>query len=269
MTAYICICSAEYLNHYKILYNSLLKHASTYDTQILYHIGNVQESFDQKVDITDWFNAAQYPDTLTKICSLRARVVLDAFDRGHNKVVFLGAKVEFFADSTGIDRLLNFYDAVGTPHITSPLPEDGLFPSNASVSFTGHLSTDVVAFKDTPAVRKFLKWQDEIMSQKCATTHQTYLDQSWLNFLPFFVPNTHILRNHGWNVAYWNMHQRNLLHIDGNWVVTGEEGQELPLVCFQYSGLEKGNEELISRHQNRWIAQGKILDFLKDYTSKL
>jgi hypothetical protein len=262
--AAICICSKEYLAHYRILFQSLAYHAGTDVKQILYHIGPVSEPFEEKVDITEWYDAAPYEDTLTKICSLRARAVLHAFDLGYSGVLFLGAKVEFFAHPEDLVWNLDEYNAICTPHILEPLPEDGKFPSNASVCWTGHLSTDVVSFYNSKPVREFLKWQDEIMKTKCATSQHTYLDQSWLNFLPFFVPNVQILRDERYNVAYWNRTQRNLHLKKGVWQVSNGK-----MVCFQYSGLEKGHEEQISRHQNREIATGDFLDFLKDYTRRL
>lgn len=264
-TSFVCIASAQYINHYKILFDSVKKYSSNIH-QLLYHIGDVQEPFDQKINITNWFNEAKYPDTLTKICSLRARVVLDAFEKGYDKVVFLGAKVEFFSNPNTIVDLLDKHNAVVTPHILQPLPEDGKMPSNASVSFTGHISTDLVAFKNTFQVKEFLKWQDSIMLTQCRTTPQTYLDQSWLNFLPYFVDGVYILKDLGYNVAYWCFDQRGLYLTDNDgWRM--KDGS--PLVAFQYSGLVKGKEHLISSHQNRNQATGDFLTFLKEYTSKL
>lgn len=250
---FICICSESYLNYYRELYKSLKVHSPN-SKQILYFIGNnVPLEFDEVVDITEWDKNTIYNDQRISICSLRARVVLDAFEKGHEKVVFCGAKIKFFQTPYQFDLFLQHYNAVVTPHITKPLPEDGKFPSNASVSFTGHISTDLVAFKKSNDTIKFLKWQDEIMKTKCETTPQTYLDQSWLNFLPFFIHNVYILRDERYNCAYWNIAQRDLNDI----------------VCFQFSGLDLEHPELISKYQNREVAEGKFLEFLKDYCERV
>lgn len=255
MTAFVCICSEEYLGYYKVLYESLKKFQMPY--QILYYIGNERgdlNGFDRVVNINHWYDECNKSYTkLERICSLRARAVLDAFEMGYDKIVFLGAKVQFFSYPGEMIELLNDYKAVVTPHILEPLPEDGKFPSNATVSFTGHISTDVVAFKKDPEIIKFLQWQDEIMKTKCKTTQHTYLDQSWLNFLPFFVDNVKILRDPAYNVAYWNYKQRDLKN----------------MVCFQYSGLDLNNPENISTHQNRYKTEGDFLEFLKDYARKV
>lgn len=275
MTAFIAICTEEYINYYKQLYKSVQKW-SPKSRQILYYIGarsidEVKEEFDQVVDLSQQFtNCNSKYNTLERICSLRAQVVLDAFKRGYDNVIFCGAKIEFYSSPWLIEALLNDHNAVVTPHITQPLPEDGLFPSNASVSFTGHISTDLVAFKNTPEIVTFLKWQDEIMKNNCKTTNNTYLDQSWLNFLPFFVENVKILLHPGYNAAYWNWHQREFIRWNNKWVFDTNKGWvDRELVCFQFSGLDLNNPESISTHQNRYKAEGDFLEFLKDYARRV
>lgn len=292
---YIAICTEEYLPYYRELYKSIKEHSPN-SRQILYYIGDKHESalnefhggkkpwIDDVLCINGWYeNCDKSYNKLERICSLRARVVLNAFDMyERDKVIFCGAKIKFFNQPRELQRLLHDgYDAVVTPHITGPLPEDGKSPSNASVSFTGHISTDLVGFRKCPEIVKFLTWQDEIMKTKVKTTNQTYLDQSWLNFLPFFVENVKILRDYSYNVAYWNYRQRRLQKLEGNWY-TGKViehkinpyGEEIHsmldrLVCFQYSGLDLNNPADISTHQNRYTAEGDFLEFLKDYARKV
>lgn len=273
-TAFICIASEEYIKYYNELFESVLKHSPGHN-QILYYIGdNTPQQYDQVVNINKWYDECNPSYTkLERICSLRARVVLDAFSVGFDNVVFLGAKVKFFANPHKLLDPLNViqdpFNAVVTPHILEPLPEDGKFPSNSTVSFTGHLSTDLVSFRNCPEIIKFLEWQDEIMKTQCKTTSQTYLDQSWLNFLPFFIENVKILRDQSYNVAYWNYKQRKLQKFRDIWMVENQKGMFESLVCFQYSGLDLNHPENISTHQNRYKAEGDFLEFLKDYAEKV
>lgn len=254
MTAFICISSEEYLGYYNVLYESFKKHSPGVK-QILYFIGkNVPSRFDEVVDITQWFDDTNSSYTpLERICSLRARVVLDAFEKGYERVVFCGAKLEFF--SCPFDLIVFDENAVVTPHILEPLPEDGKFPSNSTVSFSGHISTDLVAFKNCTEIIRFLNWQDRILQRRCKSSQHTYLDQSWLNFLPFFVDNVKILRDPRYNVAYWNYYQRQLPFDE--------------MVCFQYSGLPLDNPKKISTHQDRSTASGDFLEFLTSYAKRV
>lgn len=282
MICYIAICTEEYIPYYRELYKSLKQHSPN-SKQTLYYIGNrfpeVFDEFHNKLCdvfcINGWYDECNSSyDRLERICSLRAKVVLNAFNNYGDKVVFCGAKIKFFSEPLELESSLDNYNAVVTPHITEPLPEDGKFPSNASVSFTGHISTDLVAFKNIPEVIDFLTWQDEIMKTQCKTTKNTYLDQSWLNFLPFFVRNVKILRNPEYNVAYWNYKQRFLRKNENNeWIVRNSSKDDYmfdrKLICFQFSGLDVNDPSAISRHQNRYTAEGDFLEFLKDYSEKI
>lgn len=272
-TVYICISSQEYLPFYTQLYKSI-KINCTNSHQILYFIGEdwkywkaVEEYEDgtsDVINITKDYNKTIYSDPLTKICSLRARVVLNAFNNGYDRVVFCGAKIKFYDKPDALETSLNDHCAVLTPHITQPLPDDGKFPSNASLSFTGHISTDLVGFRNTPEIVEFLKWQNEIMKTQCNTTNFTYLDQSWLNFLPFLVDNVLIFKDPAYNVAYWNFKPRGL-HFKEKKPFVGK----IPLVCFQFSGILIEEPQKISRHQNRYEASGEFLEFLRDYCAKI
>lgn len=271
---YIAICTEEYIPYYRELYKSL-KQYSPNSAQILYYIGNNEpKEFDDVININGWYDQCNDSyDKLERICSLRAKVVLNAFNYG-DKIIFCGAKIKFYSEPLELENALDNFNAIVTPHITEPLPEDGKFPSNATVSFTGHISTDLVGFKRTPEVVDFLIWQDEIMETMVKTTKNTYLDQSWLNFLPFFVRNVKILRNPEYNVAYWNYKQRFLRkNENGDWVVRNSSKDEYlfdrKLICFQFSGLDVNSPETISTHQNRYTAEGDFLEFLTDYARKI
>jgi len=275
---FIAICSEEYLKYYDVLYNSLKKHAPYYK-QMFFYIGNDQRQldYDQYIHINDWYNECDPSyNRLERICSLRARAVLETFKEGYDVVVFLGAKVEFFQfPNKLIDPFIygNTCQAVVTPHILEPLPEDDKFPSNASVSFTGHISTDVISFRNCPEIIKFLEWQDEIMKTKVKTTKETYLDQSWLNFLPFFVDKVRILRDPGYNYAYWRYKPGNFMKLNNRYTILNDSnimGNYFhELTCFQYSGLDLNHPENISTHQNRYKAEGDFLEFLRDYAEKV
>jgi hypothetical protein len=72
-------------------------------------------------------------------------------------------------------------------------------------------------------------------------------DQKWLNFLPFYFQNVRILTHAGCNVAYWNLHERNIEKRASNFFINNE-----PLLFFHYSGYSFQQPEKISRHQDRF-----------------
>lgn len=192
-----------------------------------------------------------YKNTIQHICASRPEAILRTFEKGYDLVIFLGADVVFYKYP---ELLFNpEFDVIITPHLTAPIPNDGMFPSNESIAKTGHLNSDLVVWKYTPSVVNFLRWQRDIMIDKCIESSNIFLDQTWLNFLPFFIRDVHIERHPAYNMAYWNFKQRE--HVEP--------------VCFQFSGFDPDNPKAISRHQNRYKAEGKFLEFLEDYARRI
>lgn len=208
---------------------------------------------------------SNYKDIMQCICSIRPKAVLRAFKEGYETVIFLGADMEFFTEPTELFTLISSYNAIVTPHITNPLPNDGKFPNNESIAKTGHINSDLVVWKNCPEIVEFLKWQAKEMETKCISSNEIFLDQTWLNFLPFFVKDVYILLNPGYNVAYWCYNQRGLHFKNNKWLMSNND----PLVCFQYSGFDLNNSEIISKYQNRYRAEGDFLEFLKDYAKRI
>ena len=57
----------------------------------------------------------------------------------------------------------------------------------------------------------------------------------------------HLLRDPGFNVAYWNLHARPVSERDGTWWVAGDA----PLRLFHFSGYDYRRPETLSKHQDR------------------
>ena len=58
-----------------------------------------------------------------------------------------------------------------------------------------------------------------------------FTDQRWVDFAPSFFDHF-ILKDPTYNVAYWNLHERDLEWTDGRYLVNGQ-----PLTFFHFSGF--------------------------------
>ena len=70
-----------------------------------------------------------------------------------------------------------------------------------------------------------------------------FTDQRWADFVPCFFEH-HILKDPGYNVAYWNLHARRLTADGGGYVVDGE-----PLASSTSAASTPGTPYLLSKHQ--------------------
>lgn len=268
-TAIVVVCSPERLAQFNILKKSIEKHVSENVDVLLYYGGSEETQPKGWGNINFEYHVKNsiYKNDLYTYCSLRPKAVLDAFSRGWDRVWLLGADTEFFASPRALYTVLEDNDMFVTMYTHESYgQEDDLYPNDYDTFMVGQINADLVGFRKSEQVIKFLKWLDKRVETKCQYRGRDFVDQVWMSMCFSYVDKVAVIRELGYNVGNYNMHNRQMYKdISGMWrMIDGD-----PLVLFHYAGLEKGREEFVSKHQNRYKASGTILEFLKDYTSKL
>ncbi|MDQ3880665.1 MAG: glycosyltransferase, partial [Chloroflexota bacterium] len=74
------------------------------------------------------------------------------------------------------------------------------------------------------------------------------------------------LRDPGYNVAYWNLHDRRVESADGGYLAAGR-----PLRFFHFSGFDPNRPDVLSRHQNRIDLNSDpvLLELCRSYAEEL
>lgn len=113
-----------------------------------------------------------------------------------------------------------------------------------------------------------IKWWQEQLKNNCriALEEGIFTDQSWGVFF-CSSPESGILYNKSYNVAYWNLHER-FISRNNSWdyLVNGEE-----LNFFHFSGYSPLESEQISIHQNRhsFIKNNVLKTLFDEYAKNL
>ncbi len=164
------------------------------------------------------------------------------------QIIYLDTDILVTYSLEFIEEQLSQYSVLLTPHIMSPLPNDGKRPHETAILKTGIYNAGFFAVNNDDTGKKFLNWWKEILVDYCYEDSALGLasDQSWLNLVPLFFKNTGILKHPGCNAAYWNLHERNLTKTGDRFLVNGQ-----PLLFFHFSGYSMQSPDLISRHQDR------------------
>jgi hypothetical protein len=66
--------------------------------------------------------------------------------------------------------------------------------------------------------------------------------------VPLFFKGVFVMDHDGYNIAYWNIHERSIEKVDGRFIVN----KKFPLVFFHYSGYSTKHPGQIARHQDRF-----------------
>lgn len=136
-----------------------------------------------------------------------------------------------------------------TPHICKPL-EDGKVPSDYNMLQAGVFNLGFMAARKCADALDFINWWGRRLQTLCAAEfhNNLFTDQKWCDLAPCFVDRLAILKDPGFNVAYWNLKHRPVAKAaDSSWTVAGR-----PLVFFHFSGVSANDAGMLSKHQNRF-----------------
>ncbi|MFN8356513.1 MAG: glycosyl transferase [Spirosomataceae bacterium] len=287
MTLAFTICSVNYLAQAKTLGDSLAKHCP----EIKYVIGLTDQLADKVIDksqlpqaellevhqlnIPNFKWMCQHYDITELNTAVKPYFIDYLFQRETevNKLIYFDPDIIVYQPLTELSRWLDHYSIVVTPHICSPVT-DGYHPSEETHLNTGIFNLGFIALRRAEDTQRFVNWWKEKLAYECKIdlANGLFVDQNWVNFAPYYFQNTIIIKNLGYNVAYWNLHERLLHHNNSQWTVQSLLSQEnTPLIFFHYSGYQLAKPTVLSKYQNRFTFEQRpdVVPLFEDYAHQL
>ena len=272
-TACFSICSINYLPTAKILIDSL---ESKFDGDIylivcdkpnkkinnLFKGRRVTILFAEQLKIQNFDEFIFRYSILELNTAIKPFVFKYLFKKKYENVIYFDPDIIIEDRLNIFEELLLDNDAILIPHLLSPY-SDTSNPSLEDIKNSGIYNLGFLALKNKGS-RLFLDW----WSQKCRfhcfsdTENGFFTDQKFCDFLPIFVPKTHIYKRYDSNIAYWNLHERKITKKNNFYYSNNQK-----VIFFHFSGLvyNKSFEFLnLSKHENRF---GKNID--KSLKSKI
>lgn len=244
-TAFLTFYSNSFKSRAQVLLNSLNQYHPN-DKVFAFELNNPTE-------------IGSYVQGLAKMRIAKMIEILEQ-NKDIDKLVLLGADCELFDSIDHLNLMLDRYDCVITPHVTSPLPNDNQSPTMFQIYQTGHANADVFAIRNNENGISILKWLSE-QDMKDDKQNGIFYEQTWMSALPFIFDRVGIIRNEGYNVAYFNIIERELNKENDKYYVGN-----FPLVIAQYSGYVKGKPEIMAKYQTRHKELPEVvLEFFKRY----
>lgn len=270
------ICSRNYFAHARVLFDSVRRQHPDWDCHLLLadELDGVRpepgDAFSlmaaRELGIPGFAGMAFRYDVIELNVALKPFLMRYLLSRGYKRVVYFDVDICLFSPLTPILTALDSASIVITPHITSPLPavagstiREDYFLKN------GAFNLGFIAVSQCPESGAFLDWWAARCLTQCFRETETglFVDQKWVDLVPGFFPATKILRDHGCNMAYWNLHERSL---SGN-IVNGA----YPLVFFHFSGVDLSDISSISKYQAEYNLSNRpdLLHLFTDYRDRI
>jgi len=249
------IIACNYLPFARVLSDSFLAHHPGGSFTVLL-IDDEQHRFDPGDDTVDWRRLrdvglepaeiqrlAGIYDVTELATAVKPLLLRRLLDEGRNAVVYLDPDIRIYDSLEDVARLATQHGIVLTPHTMRPFPKDerqidGFFVLAAGVYNLGFIGVG-------ESSRSFLDWWWQTTRREALidVTRMMFTDQRWVDFVPSFFDH-YILKDPGYNVAYWNLHGRELYNDGGRYFVNG-----VPLRFFHFSGFDPRKPWLLSKHQ--------------------
>lgn len=157
-------------------------------------------------------------------------------------VTYLDPDVYVLQPFDDLEDHLDHFKIALTPHFVQPHPRDGMKPSEQDVLGAGVYNLGFISVRHD-AIEMLDWWQERLFFDAISDpSRMLFTDQRWIDLVPGIWPTT-IIRHAGWNVAYWNIHERAIQRAEGSYFSNTE-----PLVFFHFSGLEKRRSYFNSKH---------------------
>ncbi len=168
---------------------------------------------------------------------------------GYERILYFDPDILILQPLDGLFDRLEDASVLLTPHITAPIEDDGKRISEREILMAGAYNLGFIGLSHYERMRDFLAWWQARLFRYCfsAPAQGLFVDQKWIDLLPGMVQEVCILRDPGYNVAYWNLHERTVTCADGRFQVNQQ-----PLVFYHFSGMVFDQLERISKHQNRF-----------------
>ena len=184
-------------------------------------------------------------------------------------VIYLDPDIRAYSAFTAIEReFAAGASVVLTPHITRPL-EDGKNPNDYHMLQAGVFNLGFIAVRRGADAEAFVAWWARRLATQAVADvpNNLFTDQRWCDLAPCFVDRLAVLKNPGYNTAYWNLAERVISRdADQRWRVNGQ-----PLAFFHFSGVNVERPQLVSKHQDRfsWDQQKDLRPLFDDYLAAL
>ena len=228
-----------------------------------------QEPFDRVVQF-DELNIPNYHTWLfrhrvVEICTAAKGPALQYFleTEQHNKVIYLDPDIMVCNSLEPLEKLLDEYDILLTPHLLAPQPTDQAVRDNEQCALChGVFNLGFMAAARRGQGLDFARWWCERLMWYCYDDipNGLFTDQRWCDLAPAFFSKLFIIRDPGYNAASWNLTDRTItMRDDGIFMANNSF-----LRFYHFTGFDSGaGEYMTERYAKSMPAVGELWSIYK------
>jgi hypothetical protein len=210
-------------------------------------------------DMKIYFNAFELSNCLKPF------FIAHLLDNGFDKLVYLDADILAVGCFDGLFRMLNRYSFVLSPHWLCPKLVQNSEVSVSNIADFGIYNGGMWGIRQKGG-KDVLIWLMQFLPTFGFDDRKSGMccDQKLLPLAAqLFIHQFGCIQHPGYNVAYWNLHERGISKDENRYMVNGR-----PAIFFHLSGFRAEHQETFSRHSSWNFERLPILkDIVSEYLS--
>jgi hypothetical protein len=187
--------------------------------------------------------------------------------RDIDQLIYLDPDIFVYRKLNSVLDAMDESSIVLTPHVLSPNSED--IQSEVILLMGGVFNLGFIAVTQCEETDRFLSWWENrcLNFGYCEPRKGMFVDQKWINLVPCLYDSVKVLKYPGCNMAFWNLHERELSLENNVWMVN----RTSPLEFYHFSGITVDGGEQLSRRKERFTLTNRpdIRTIYEDYRALL
>ena len=169
-------------------------------------------------------------------------------ERGFDSACFFKQESLVLNDLGPVLEHLSSHSISLTPHLLKPLIGDDRHERELTILQSGVYNVGFLGVTKTETTWKFLHWWQDRLYQYCRhdIARGMHYEQRWLDLVPGFFEDVHIVRDPGFNIGHWNLLERNIRWSENHLTADGETCR-----FFRFSGFDPEKPSAVTRYSSR------------------
>lgn len=188
-----------------------------------------------------------------------------------DQIIYLDSDILLYEDIVAYSsHSFEDYSILISPHALSSPIED-THQTDRNFLRSGIYNAGFFAVKNDVHGNEFLDWWKGKLKNHCFinASEGMFAEQLWLNLAPLYHPKTKVIKDPGVNVAYWNLHERNITLKGGKYLVNNQH----LLIFFHFSGAtpQTFKENKLTVHASHYTLSDRpeLLPLFTEYNEAL
>ena len=166
---------------------------------------------------------------------LKPTVLKYLLEKGYAPAIFLDPDMLVTASLAGVISTVAKHSLSLTPHVLSPVETDSIPKFDKSLLAAGMYNAGFIGVSPSAESIRFLTWWENKLIDFCLNKPRQgiHYDQRWLDHAAGFIKDLYLLKDPGFNAAYWNLINRTVVFDGQNYWIDGSL-----LKCIHFSGFD-------------------------------